>query len=172
MATPMLRYREITPLDVISGIVLLFWEFRADETDAPILHEVIPDGCISVIYNRNTLQGTERFVTAGIRTKVLKVPLRPGDVYWGARIHPSACSAFLGSDPRSLSPSSMGLPERFEVCTAELMKRLSEAQTLEEATSEFSTAFLRAGINVRDIDQKIAEATGMIERSGGNDSDH
>ncbi len=56
-------YREIAPSSEISHLVLSFWEFLVQgENCEPVIHEVVPDGCVSLLYWRNKNAGIHKFL--------------------------------------------------------------------------------------------------------------
>ncbi|MEJ7700797.1 MAG: hypothetical protein WKF71_14285 [Pyrinomonadaceae bacterium] len=54
MPNTLMFYREVAPPDEIADLVLSFWEFAVkSESREPVIHEVFPDGCISILYYRH-----------------------------------------------------------------------------------------------------------------------
>ena len=95
-----LTYREELPAAEVSHLVYSFWEFTVSgESNAPVLHEIFPDGCISLLYRRNERQNFSLMALAGLVIEPLKFEVLPGDVYWSARFSPAASRKILQSDP-------------------------------------------------------------------------
>src|SRR5687767_2713341 len=95
-----LTYREELPAPLVSHLVYSFWEFTVSgESNASVLHEIFPDGCISLIYRRNEKHNFRLMALAGLAIEPLKFEVLPGDVYWSARFSPAASRKILQSDP-------------------------------------------------------------------------
>ena len=76
-------YREINPSPEISHLVLSFWEFTAQDGNSdPIVHEVFPDGCVSLFYYRNKCIGLNKIFIKDLSLETLKTQIYAGDIYW------------------------------------------------------------------------------------------
>jgi methylphosphotriester-DNA--protein-cysteine methyltransferase len=163
----MLQYRELAPPAEISHLAFLFLELASTPPQKPIEHELFPDGTVSLIYHRNPLIGLEQLLSAGLRTTATKVPVRPGDVFWGMRIAPAAAGVLLGDSLKNLPANSLGFPEALEPLGRQMMNGFENCENLEDAVSVFTAGFKTLGVAASDIDEKVADAVEMIELSGG-----
>ncbi len=88
-------YREEKPSTETSHFVLSYWEFTINaEISAPIMHEVFPEGCVTIIFYRNKLFSTNRLFVSAINPKSIHIPMQKGDAMYGMRILPEAGGAF------------------------------------------------------------------------------
>ncbi|MGD9588547.1 MAG: helix-turn-helix domain-containing protein [Pyrinomonadaceae bacterium] len=165
----MLYYRELAPPSEISHLAFLFMELASTPPGEPIEHELFPDGTVSLIYHRNQLTGSEKLLSAGLRTTLARVPVRPGDIFWGVRIAPAAAALLVGGDPKLLPSNSVGFPEALETLGREMIKGFRKCQTLEDAVSVFAVGLQTLSVSESEIDEDIAMAVEMIESSGGRD---
>ena len=163
----MLHYRELSPPAEISHLAFLFFELACETAGTTIEHELFPDGTVSLLYHRNPLLDLEQLLTAGLRPVRVRVPVRPGDIFWGVRIAPAAAAMVLGCDAKSLPANSIGFPQELESLGREITAGLNKCKSLEEAASVFTSGFQTLEVSADDIDEKVASAVEMIEMSGG-----
>ena len=99
-----LFYRECPPPPEVRHLVLSFWEFavRAGARKSPIMHEIFPDGCISLVYRRNDALNIRGFSVSELHPRSIVFPVFNGDIFWGARLSPAACAGLLGCDPAAV----------------------------------------------------------------------
>ena len=143
-------YREIAPSDDLAQIVFSFWEFRVNlKTPEPILHEVFPDGCVSLVYYRNEQLNTSRFFISPVSLEVNRIPVFENDVYWGLRVSPAASAALAG---QVLSQSDFA---------ARLTEKLGDCRDFESAIRAFEIEIRR--VNFIAVDEKIAATVKYIE---------
>jgi len=84
MSNASMFYREIASSPEISHLVLSFWEFLTQgENPEPIVHEVFPDGCISLFYYRNKNADVNILFISGLSLETRKIQIFAGDTYWG-----------------------------------------------------------------------------------------
>ncbi|HMQ04965.1 MAG TPA: helix-turn-helix domain-containing protein [Pyrinomonadaceae bacterium] len=163
----MLHYRELPPAAEISHLAFLFFELASEPMGKPFAHELFPDGTVSLIYHRNSLLGIEQLLSAGLRATLAKVPVRPGDIFWGMRVAPAAAALLVGGNPRGLPANSLGFPSALEPLGQKMMSGFKKCENLEDAVSVFSAGLKDLGVSAGDIDDKVAAAVEMIETSGG-----
>ena len=165
----MLFYRELAPPEELSHLVLSFWEFTAKSGNAePILHEIFPDGCISLTYRRNEKFGINGFGTNFLNTRSIVHPVFDGDIFWGARLSPAACARVLGADPGKWEVYQWdGRTTMFDIFDGALLSSIVSCATLEEAAGSYGARFGSLGILREDLDQKVLEAVAIIEESRG-----
>lgn len=168
MQNSLMSYREESPGAKAAHCVLSFWEFRVDETvDAPLEHEVFPDGCLSIVYARNSLIENERMFVSGINPKSIFVPVKAGDVFWGMRIAPESGFAFFGTNPveiHYLPFQSETLGKRF---APDLQNALADCADFSEAVAVYENYIESFGVGSAEIDGRLAKATRIFIKSEG-----
>lgn len=164
-----LFYRELPPPPDLEHLVLSFWEFTAaSHSAAPIMHEIFPDGCISVVYRRNAKIGIEGFSINDLHPRSVIVPVFGGDTFWGARLSPAACARVIGSDPASVRKVIWtGGEGVFGIVDKELFTGLTACKTLEDAADVYSARLNELGIQSGDLDTRVLEAVSIIEEARG-----
>jgi hypothetical protein len=81
---PVLFYRECPPPPAVAHLALSFWEFTARSArNAPIMHEIFPDGCISLVYRRNDALNIRGFSISELHPRSIAFPVFNGDLFWG-----------------------------------------------------------------------------------------
>jgi AraC-like DNA-binding protein len=165
----MLFYRELAAPEELSHLVLSFWEFTArSETAEPIMHEIFPDGCISLTYRRNRKFGINGFGTNFLNTRSIAHPVFDGDIFWGARLSPAACARVLGTDPGKWKVYQWdGRTPMFGIFDDKLLSAIASCANFEEGAAIYAARFAGLGISREDLDQKVLEAVARIEESRG-----
>lgn len=166
---PVLFYRECEPPPGVGHLVFSFWEFTASGGDgAPIMHEIFPDGCVSLVYRRNDVLNIRGFSVSELYPRAIVFPVFDGDVFWGLRLSPAACAQVLGCDPAGVE-KHICMPEEGEygVLDAKLFDKLRDCRSLEDAIGPFSARLEELGIGRGDVDRKVLEAVSIIEEAGG-----
>jgi AraC-like DNA-binding protein len=165
-----LFYRECPPPPELRHLVLSFWEFavRAGPGNAPVMHEIFPDGCISLVYRRNDALNIRGFSVSELHPRSRVLPVFDGDVFWGARLSPAACARVLGCDPAVVEIRQCRAEDgEFGILDTALLEQLRECVTLEEWIGLFSARLAEFEAGRADVDQKILEAVTIIEESCG-----
>lgn len=161
-------YREESPSANAAHFVLSFWEFGVEgESDEPVMHEVFPEGCVSLIFYRNKISHFERFFISGINPKSIYVPVHCGDLMWGMRILPEACRAFFGINPLEIKDEEFqpeNLKNRF---SPELENQLRVCRDFAEAVAVFESYAKNYGVRREEIDARLAKATRIFIESEG-----
>lgn len=165
----MLFYRELAPPPDLNHLVLSFWEFSArSETAEPIMHEIFPDGCISLTYRRNEKFGINGFGTNFLSARSIVYPVFDGDIFWGARLSPAAASTVLGTDPGKWEVYHWdGRTPMFGIFDGELLSAISSCANFEEGAAIYAARFAGLGISREDLDEKVLDAISIIEESRG-----
>lgn len=159
-------YREAAPSAELSDIVLSFWEFSVSENaPEPIIHEVFPDGCISLFYYRNLSLGINEISIAGLIVESIFVQVLPGDVYWGVRINPAAASAVLRLDPAEIRTQPMRFFSVLKCFASQLIEKLNICEDFTAANNIFES-FIKK-LPVENVDTIIAAAVRFIENNQG-----
>jgi AraC-like DNA-binding protein len=164
-----LFYRECQAPPPVAHLVLSFWEFTARSgNNAPIMHEVFPDGCISLIHRQNKKLNINAFSTNSHHTATRVVPVFDGDVLWAIRLSPAACARVLDTDPASWKMVFWREEdEPFGIFDADLLAQLDPCTSLEEAIAVFIARLEKLRIRREDLDQKVIAAISMIEEKRG-----
>jgi len=161
-------YREIPASPEISHLVLSFWEFLTQvENSEPIVHEVFPDGCISLLYYRNKTADADMLFISGLSLETRKTKIFAGDTYWGMRFSPAACAKILRSNPSEIQSQSLNESKDFSRITDGLLEKLSVCRNFEEAKKIYEAQINSLQITRRETDEKIAEAVKTIEENLG-----
>ncbi len=161
-------YREIPASPEISHLVLSFWEFLAKgENHEPIVHEVFPDGCISLVYKRNRIFGIDGLFSHGLNLEIFKTEVYAGDVVWGIRFMPSACAKILHFDPAQIQSRPVDETADFTHLIQGLMEKLVACENFDEAVKVYETKIKSLELKSDETDKKIAEAMKVIEENRG-----
>lgn len=168
MSKPPMFYREESPSAETSHFVLSYWEFTISaEIAAPILHEVFPEGCVTIIFHRNKSLAVERLFVSAINPKSIYISMEGGDEMFGMRITPEACAAFFGSNPAAISTEDFrrkNLGERF---SPELPARLNACESFDEIISVYENYAKNFGVRSEEIDPRLAKATRIFIETEG-----
>jgi AraC-like DNA-binding protein len=164
----MLFYREIEPTVETSHLVLSFWEFTAgSEMLLPLQHEVLPDGCISIIYYRNDDLNVNKILTVGLNLESFKTTVLGGSIYWGMRIAPAACSKVLRCKPSDIKSQPIDTTKELLHLTESLLEQLNSCKHFTQAIAVYESLLKRQNLKSTDIDEKVAEAVRIIEEHRG-----
>ena len=163
-----MSYREESPSAETSHFVLSFWEFKVEgETSEPKVHEVFPDGCISIIFFRNAYLSFQKPFLIEINQKSVYVPIQSGDSIWGMRILPEACRAFFGANPLEIKNQSFQFKSLEKRFSPELENKLNSCQNFVEAVSVFENYARSFGVRREEIDARLAKATQIFIKTEG-----
>lgn len=168
MQNPPMFYREERPCAEVSHFVLSFWEFKIDEKiSAPVMHEVFPDGCISLIFYCNKFLSVKEFFVSAINPKSIYVPMQKGSTMFGMRILPEAGSAFFGMNPLQIKTGGIE-KELFDKRNLdELQARLYDCENFVEAVAIYENYAKKHGVRREEIDLRLAKATRIFIESEG-----
>jgi len=126
-------YRERNPPARLSPWVECAWSI---ETDAPVReHRVPPDGCLDVIYSRET-----GLVAVGAMTVEQRVSLPAAALTAGVRFHPGMAGQFLRAAPGELTDATVPLEALWGARARVLEERLAAAPGADAAASELLEA--------------------------------
>ena len=168
MQNTLMFYREESPSADAAHFILSFWEFKVEgESSEPVMHEVFPEGCVTLIFYRNKISGFERLFISEIIPKSVYVPVRGGDLIWGMRILPEACRAFFGRNPAEIENEGFqpeNLKNRF---SPELENKLQGCENFGEAVVVYENYVKDYGVRREEIDARLAKATRRFIESEG-----
>lgn len=168
MSNAAMFYREIAPSHDLRHLVLSFWEFTAQsENPAPVIHEVFPDGCVSLFYYRNKNADVNILIIKDLSLETIKTQIYTGDVYWGMRLSPSACAKVLRVNPSEIKSQPLNDSGNFTHLTERLLTKLNLCQNFGEAIGTYETEMKSLELTAADTDEKIAEAVSIIEENRG-----
>ncbi len=161
-------YREIAPPLEISHLVLSFWEFSVKgENSEAIVHEVFPDGCVSLIYKRNEFFGVNALFIHGLSLEIFKTQVLAGDIFWGMRFMPSACAKVLLSNPMLIQSHPLMDSKDFFHLTDGLLEKFGDCRNFDEAIEIYKSQLQTLNLMPKDIDEKIVEAVQIVEDGNG-----
>ncbi|MEO8073820.1 MAG: AraC family transcriptional regulator [Acidobacteriota bacterium] len=169
MSNALLFYREESPSSETAHFVFSYWEFKVDEdVSAPLMHEVFPDGCLSIVFYQNKTNSQNRdFFINELHSQSIFVPVNAGEVIWGMRILPEAAHAFFGANPaefKSQTAQKQCLGTRF---SPELEERLAACQCFPEAIEVYENYAKNFGVKSAEIDARLAKATRIFIETEG-----
>ena len=90
-------------------------------------YAVRPDGCIDIVYARES--GAQ---VVGAMTAERRIDLAAGARTMGVRFHPGMAGAFLGASPGEFTDRTVALEDVWGGAARQLQRRLADARTLEE----------------------------------------
>lgn len=168
MSDALMFYHEIAPSSEIAHLVLSFWEFFAQsEMSEPIVHEVFPDSCVSLIYKRNKSFGINALFIHGLSLEIFRTAVFAGDVFWGMRLMPSACAKILRSDPARVQTQLLSDSNDFKHLTEGLLEKLIACANFSEAIECYDAKIKSLKLNPEETDEKLIEAVRIIEQNCG-----
>lgn len=163
-----LFYREELPSAETAHFILSFWEFKVDaQIPAPVMHEVFPDGCVSIVFFRNKNSHFQRFFTNRINLKSIYVPVSAGDTLWGMRILPEACFLFFGKKASEAGNQIYDENLAGKRFSPELEKQLSGCEDFSRAVEVYEIYAREYGVKPGEIDKRLAKATRIFIESEG-----
>ncbi|MEK7855249.1 MAG: AraC family transcriptional regulator [Acidobacteriota bacterium] len=163
-----MQYREISPSERLSSVVVSFWEFAVPlGFPSPIVHEIMPDGCVSLFYIRNLARRIHIVGLSGLYLEAVTKPIGAGDTIWGMRISPAVLSAVIAADGRRLFNTSYFGPDACPHLLGGLAEQLTVAGTLEEAAEILEKRVLLLIGEGFAPDRQIADAVRTIEERRG-----
>jgi AraC-like DNA-binding protein len=161
-------YREESPSIETSHFVLSYWEFTINaETPQPIMHEVFPEGCVTIIFYRNKLLSIQRLFVSAINPKSIYIPMRKGDTMYGMRILPEAGAAFFGSNPAEITTGEIEKENFGFRFSAELQNQLNTCEDFSEAVAVFEDYSKSFGVQREEIDPRLSKATRIFIETEG-----
>ncbi len=124
-----MHYHEFEPPPALANHVASYWRAEIRDVEPGHLHQVIPDGCVSLIASRRA-DGEAWLTLQGPRLEALWIPVVPGARFWGLRFWPDAGPLVLGCPARGLlgalrpadgaiGPAARDVAARLAVCADE-----------------------------------------------------
>lgn len=163
-----MNYYELAPSFDLAHIVLSYSEFTVGrDAPSPIIHEVIPDGCVSLVYHRNASGEVSWLRVVGPRLVSFRTEVKAGDIFWNARLSPAACRSVLGCAPDSLQNQILLLSQLLPHLEDELFRQLNASASFAEAITAFDSALRSLELKPAEVDTKVTAAVHFIEASQG-----
>lgn len=164
-----MSYCELAPARDLAHVVLSYSEFTIwPDARGPIVHEVITDGCVSLVYHRNPAAKAAPWLKiVGPRLEALRTQVFAGDRFWIVRLSPAACRRVLGCDPATLQNQLLLGSQLLPEMTDELLPRLNASADFAQAIAAFAACLSALGIKPADVDLEVAAAVRLIEASQG-----
>jgi len=165
-------YSEHAPSRALSAAVDAFWRFRVPADALPDVHRVLPDGCTDLIVHFTDASAigrgaVPRLSLVGPMERFSLVPLVPGEVSLGVRLHPGWARALLGISPGELR----GLHVPVEDCTRafrRLSERLEASTSLAHAMALLIEEFSARGASARHAPSaRAAQALHVLRATSG-----
>lgn len=165
----MLFYRELPPPPDLDHLVLSFWEFSVkSDGPAPIMHEIFPDGCISIAYRKNSRLNFSGISMNTLARQSVVIPVFDSDVVFGVRLSPAAARRVLGCDPAGITKYFWdGKAAEHGIVGTDLAASLAACTKLEEAAVVYGDKLKALGIAREDIDEKVLVSVATIEQTRG-----
>lgn len=118
-------YREAPASGSLSSWVECAWSF---ETGSAVEGRVPPDGCVDIIYDRDS-----GLRVIGAMTVEQRYDHAPGTFMTGVRFRPGMAGTFLGASPAELTDGSAQLDDLWPRRTRALQQRLDDAASIRNA---------------------------------------
>jgi len=83
------------------------------------------------------------------------------------RFSPAACAKILCSNPSKIQSQSLNELKDFSRITDGLLEKLAICRNFEDAIKIYEAQIKTLGLNLNDVDEKIAEAVRIIEANRG-----
>ena len=163
-----MNYCESAASPDLAHIILSYWEFVVTcEVNGPFVHEVYPDGCVTLAYRRDATGEVSWLRVVGPRLESIRTEVSGGDIFWGARLSPAACRAVLGHDPAGLRNQILPLSQLLPGADEKLFRQLNASGTFAQAIASYYSFLRSRGLTSADVDMEVAAAVKLIEASKG-----
>ncbi|HEX2628602.1 MAG TPA: helix-turn-helix domain-containing protein [Chitinophagaceae bacterium] len=162
-----LFYKEQLPADALRPYIHCFWELRTLEAlNATCLYRVVADGCIDMIIDTHTYNGS---LLAGIADSAFEVPVENEAGYFGIRFLPAGIHHFWKMDAAEIQNQMLNtgdlLPKETEVLSAMIFESKSFTQRIAVAQSYLLSLLAK---NNSAMHPALARALHHILSTGGD----
>lgn len=162
------RYAEYAPGADVAPYVASYWSFDvAEDADAPV-HEVLPDGCISISCRTAADGAIGQPVVLGPRLTRLSVPVRPGDRYFGVRFWPDAGGAALRTSAEALRDEVQPADRFLGLAAGALAAEIARVPTAEGRVRVCDDALRPVVAGARPLDPAVRAALLLLIAAGGD----
>lgn len=151
-------FREVRPSPPLRDIVDCFWlcdDARSSTSDDPF--EVLPDGCVEVVFALGEAQG--RMLAFGTATRGRLFQTQPGTVYLGMRLRPARLGGLIDAQVDGLTDRHHQLDVLGGRPAESLLAQLSEADSVEAQVAALEQHVgwaWRAQPRLRALDRAVA----------------
>lgn len=165
--TGKLFYKEQLPAEALRPYIYCFWELRTPEALNEIyLYRVVADGCIDMIIDTHTYNGS---LLAGIADSSFEVPVENEASYFGIRFLPAGIHHFWKMDASEIQNQMLDagdlLPKEAEVLSAMIFGSKSFTQRIAVAQSYLLSLLAK---NNSAMHPALARALHHILSTGGD----
>jgi len=155
--TPSSDYREYAPVAALDRHVGCVWTQRIGAGDRPMVHRIVPDGCIDIVW-------LDRFLhVAGPDTGPVLAPIPPGSLVVGIRFRPGLAPTMLGLPATELLDGRVGLDHLWGGASGRLAEQLDAAVDPRAAMTVLERELLRRLPDAAPVD-RLAE--GVVAELG------
>lgn len=158
-------FTEFSPSPDLAAHVSCYWHMRVDDAPAGYRHEVLPDGCTSVIVSTRS-RGESTFTVQGPRIEPLMIPVFSGDHFWGIRFWPDTGATILGREASALSDLMLPALSVFESDSQTFFEQIARC-TSQTSAGECMDGLIRPRIRQSQIDPIVRAAVLAIVASRG-----
>ncbi len=152
-------YREYTPHKVLRPYVACYWTRVA--THSPLVHRVLPDGCIDIIFDLSLERFSEGMIVGTMTRPLLFQP--DGSIHMVAvRFRPGGAVPFLRCAAEEITDSQFELSSAWEdaFCLAE---RIREQTHTERQIQQLESALLTRLANTPPVDCRVQKAVSIFQ---------
>jgi len=142
-----------------------YWSLLVRE-GAPSVHLLPPDGSTSILMQIGGHRRPALHVT-GPWPEPRTIAVRPGEQYFGIRLHPAATWEVLGVEPATILRRTIPCDRFLGALSHRIARQLSECQSLDFAAKVFDHSFLRIADRLAMPDPMVGEAVRLIEAGPG-----
>ncbi|WP_213523993.1 helix-turn-helix transcriptional regulator [Paenibacillus sp. J31TS4] len=135
------RYQEFAPCKPLAPYVACYWTLDACSADAPLLHRIIPDGCVDIIVDLRS-SSIETFAV-GLMTGYETVSLTESSSF-GIRFYPEHAHRFLTCPVSELKGGHVGLDDLWGTRAGDLAEQAGEARGIQERIEQVERSLLQA----------------------------
>ena len=163
------HYMELPPAEKVHSYVACYSYATSQISIEPsILHQVIPDGCVNIVFNLNHPSDRYGFVTPPLKRTIL-VPLTGQVQLIGIRFLPGTAPCFLHDHISSFDNQTVGLEDIVGHSTSQnLACQLDEETTIENRIALLNTFVTSRLMEYQDIDMTIHRTLYLIYANKGN----
>lgn len=150
-------YREHAPVTALARHVACVWTQRIEPGQRPMIHRIVPDGCIDIVW-------LDRFLhVAGPDTGPVLAPIPPGSLVVGIRFRPGLAPTMLGLPATDLLDGRIGLEHLWGGASGRLAEQLDAAADPRAAMAVLERELLRRLPDAAPVD-RLAE--GVVAELG------
>jgi AraC-like DNA-binding protein len=169
MSSHPLTYTEHPVDGPVGDLVLCGWEFVA-ESDLPgvYAHYLVPDGCVSLLYNANSQRHSAFLIFTGPRAREHRVDIRAGDHYCGIRFWPDSGGLILGVSALELFERSEPFANLAPNLSGPVEEQLLNCQQAHDAISIFCRFVAQRRDQCPVVDPIVRRCLQAIQATDGN----